>query len=58
MIIEISDKVTTENLKDSLERFRKNKSKRKKPNLTEFFGVLPDIGDGLVYQKKMRNEWN
>ena len=58
MIIEISDKVTSENLKDSLERFRKNKSKRKKPNLTEFFGVLPDIGDGLVYQKKMRNEWN
>jgi len=58
MIIEISDKVTTENLNDSLERFRKNKSKRKKPNLTEFFGVLPSIGDGLVYQKKMRNEWN
>ena len=58
MVIEISNKVATENLKDSLEGFRENKSKRNKPNLTEFFGVLPNIGDGLVYQKKARNEWN
>ena len=58
MVIEISNKAVKENLKDSLERFRENKSKRKNPNLTEFFGILPNIGDGLVYQKKARSDWN
>jgi hypothetical protein len=31
--------------------------KTKKELLQSFFGKLPKIGDGLVYQKKVRNEW-
>ena len=58
MIIEINKTTTTENLKKSLEHFRINKLNRKKSNLTEFFGILPDIGDGLEFQKNARNEWN
>ena len=58
MIIEINKTTTTENLKNSLEHFRKNKSERKKSDLTEFFGILPNIGDGLEFQKNARNEWD
>jgi hypothetical protein len=57
MVIKIDETATREGLKTSLERIRKNRLKRKKPNLSEFFGILPDIGDGLEFQKKVRNEW-
>ncbi len=31
----------------------------KKPKLTDFFGKLKNsFGDGLEYQKKIRNEWD
>jgi hypothetical protein len=26
-------------------------------SLSEFFGALPHLGDGLEFQKKARNEW-
>jgi len=26
--------------------------------LAEFFGVLPNISDGLEFQKNVRNEWD
>jgi hypothetical protein len=58
MVIQIDKTATTEGLKNSLERIRKNRAKRKKPNLVEFFGVLPTIGDGLDFQKKVRDEWD
>lgn len=58
MIIEINKTTTIENLKKSLEHFRINKLNRKKSNLTEFFGILPNIGDGLEFQKNARNEWD
>jgi len=58
MVIEIDKAITTENMRDSLECFRINKLKKEKPNLSEFFGILPNIGDGLEFQKNARNEWN
>ena len=58
MVIEIDKTKTSESLKDSLERFRINKSKRKKPDLIEFFGILPNVGNGLEFQKNARNEWD
>ncbi len=58
MVIKIDKTTTKENLKNSLERIRKNRIKRKKPNLSEFFGILPDVGDGLEFQKKVRDEWD
>ncbi len=38
---------------------RKARTKRtnKKAGIKSFFGKLPDIEDGLIYQKKARNEW-
>jgi hypothetical protein len=57
MVIKIDKTTTEEGLKTSLERITKDRAKRKKPNLAEFFGILPDIGDGLEFQKKVRNEW-
>jgi hypothetical protein len=33
-------------------------SKEKKKTLADFYGSLPNtFGDGLAYQKKVRNEW-
>ena len=58
MIFEIEKTTTKKKLKDFLESIRKNQAKRKKPNLAEFFGVLPNIGDGLEFQKEARNEWD
>lgn len=26
-------------------------------SINSFFGKLPNIEDGLIYQKKVRNEW-
>jgi len=57
MIFEIEKTTTEAKLKDFFESIRKNRIKRKKPNLAEFFGVLPNIGDGLEFQKNARNEW-
>ena len=58
MIFEIEKTTTEESLKDFLESIKINRVKSKKPNLAEFFGVLPNIGDGLVFQKNARNEWD
>ena len=58
MVIEIDKTTTTENLKNSLESFRKKKGEKEKSDLTEFFGILPNIGDGLEFQKYVRNEWD
>jgi hypothetical protein len=36
-------------------RARKNKAPL---DLSKYYGILPNIGDGLEIQKKMRAEWN
>jgi hypothetical protein len=58
MVIEIDRTVTPTSLKHLLDHVRETRAQRKKPNLTEFFGALPNIGDGLEFQKKVRDEWN
>jgi hypothetical protein len=57
MTVKIENTATEESLKQSLERVRTVRIKRKKPNLAQFFGVLPNFDDGLTFQKKARNEW-
>jgi glycerophosphoryl diester phosphodiesterase len=57
MVVEIEHTASEKEVKDLLERLKNNRSKEKKSNFIEFFGALPDIGDGLEYQKKARNEW-
>ena len=57
MVVRIENTASEENLRVSLERIRNIRGKRKKPNLAQFFGVLPNFDDGLEFQKQARNEW-
>ena len=58
MIYRFDKTATDRDLKDLLERIKINRVKENKPNFIEFFGALPNIGDGLEYQKNVRNEWD
>ena len=58
MVVSIEKMANEESLKDALERIKITRGKRKKPNLAQFFGVLPDFEDGIEFQKRVRNEWN
>jgi hypothetical protein len=57
IVIKISSKNNPEQVRKALEKLRKSKKKGKK-TLSDFYGKLPNMfGDGLEYQKKVRNEW-
>ena len=58
MVIEIDRTTTVLTIKNSLKHLRNNRTRNKQPNMAKFFGVLPDIGDGLEFQKSVRNEWD
>ena len=58
MVIEIDRKATILTIKNSLRRLHNNRTRNKQPNIAKFFGVLPNIGDGLEFQKSVRNEWD
>jgi len=58
VVVEIDNTASEESLKKSLEQIKISRSKRKEPNLAQFFGVLPNFDDGLEFQKVARNEWN
>jgi hypothetical protein len=58
MIIEIDTTVTPAALKQTLDSMKANRIKYRKLRLAEFFGALPNIGDGLEFQKSVRDEWN
>ena len=58
MVIEIDKQATTTTFRRSLEQIKTNRNKNKKSNLSEFFGILPNIGDGLEFQKAVRDEWS
>ena len=53
------DKATSEqDLYNWLNKVRSKRIKANKSKMSKYFGVLPDIGDGLQIQKKLRNEWD
>ncbi len=54
MVIEIPKGTSTEKIKGLL---KKRKGRRRKKNIDSFFGKLPQIEDGLIFQKKARSEW-
>jgi len=58
MVYRIDKTSTDEDLKSLLDRIKCERVKSRKANFIEFFGALPDIGDGLEYQKSVRNEWD
>lgn len=56
-IIKISKHSKAEETRKKLELLAEKN--RFKPSLKKFYGQLPGAyGDGLAYQKKMRNEWD
>ena len=57
MIVKISAKNSSEDTRKVLNKLAKSRSKKKK-KLSDFYGKMPgSYGDGLDYQKKIRNEW-
>lgn len=54
MVITIKKDTPPEEVKKILEQIKSER--KKKVALSDFFGKLPNIGDGLAYQKKVRNE--
>jgi len=55
MIIEIPKNTPEKKIRKILKEMQGKKLPKK--SLNSFFGKLPDIEDGLTYQKKVRNEW-
>jgi hypothetical protein len=57
MIVKISAKTSAEEIKKTLNKLAKIRNKKKK-QLSDFYGKMPGTyGNGLAYQKKIRNEW-
>jgi len=57
MIIIVDKTTKEEDLRLWEKKVRNKRMKNKKNNLEKYFGILPDIGDGLEIQKKIRDEW-
>jgi hypothetical protein len=54
-VLKISSKNKPEEIRKAI---RKLAPKKKKKKLIDFLGKLPGAyGEGLAYQKKVRNEW-
>ncbi len=57
MIVEIRRNSSPEKVKALLRKTSRKKKSTGKKSTKSFFGKLPEIEDGLKYQKKLRNEW-
>ena len=56
MVVVINKKTEKKEVKAALKKIVENSEK---PKLADFFGKLKGVyGDGLNYQKKLRNEWD
>jgi hypothetical protein len=58
MIIKIDKTTKEQELQNWTNKVRNKRIQNQKSSLEKFFGALPDIGDGLKFQKKARNEWD
>ncbi len=57
-IIRISKNSTQQDARIALDKFAAKARKKSTKTLANYYGKLPGIyGDGLAYQKKIRNEW-
>jgi hypothetical protein len=54
MVIEIPKGTSPEKIKQLL---KKRTGRLTKKSIDSFFGKLPNIEDGLTFQKKVRSEW-
>jgi hypothetical protein len=58
MVVKISAKSNSQQTQRALQKLAKNRTKKKK-TLANFYGKMQGVyGDGLDYQKKVRNEWS
>ncbi len=58
MVVKISANSKPEEAKKALERLARSRKRNNKKKLAAFYGKLPGAyGDGLTYQKKVRDEW-
>ena len=58
LIIKVSKTTSQEETKKALEKLGKRGKAKKTKTLASFFGKMPGaFGDGLTYQKQIRNEW-
>lgn len=55
MTVKVSKKSTRKEIEKAL---TKSTSRRKKIDLSKYFGKVNFGTDGLTYQKKVRNEWS
>ena len=58
MIITMDKATSEQDLHNWLNKVHSKRIKAGKSKMAKYFGILPDIGDGLQIQKKLRNEWN
>lgn len=57
MVVIINKDASKKDIEKALKKL--NKAMPKKPNLSDFYGKLKGVfGDGLTYQKNIRNEWD
>ncbi|MBY0433159.1 MAG: hypothetical protein K2U26_03525 [Cyclobacteriaceae bacterium] len=58
VLIKVTRKTKTEAIQKALHKIAGKKRQPYKKKIADFFGALPDtFGDGLTYQKKLRDEW-
>lgn len=58
MVLKVNKSTPKAELEKWLKELEVKRKKERKQNLSKFFGVLPQIGDGLQIQKQMRDEWD
>jgi hypothetical protein len=57
-IIKISRNSSQQDARKALDKLAKKTRKKPAKTLADYYGKLPGIyGDGLTYQKKIRDEW-
>ncbi len=54
MVIEIKEDTPLEEVKKTLEELKIYNKQEK--DISEFFGKIPDMEDGLTFQKRIRDE--
>jgi hypothetical protein len=58
VIVRISKHSKAEETRKALDMLNKKNGRKKSKSLADFYGKLQGAyGDGLNYQKKLRNEW-
>lgn len=59
IVVRITKNSTPENTRKALKKLAEKAGKKTRKKLADFYGKMPGVyGDGLTYQKKIRNEVN